>query len=556
MDVVFSKVNYGRQKNDDWNQNEDFFRYTKYRFVYNEAEQLARRYVKFDMNELARIAADSVGSSPCQRVEKYAEGESNKIFLVTTEEGKEVIAKVPQPQAGCPHFTTASEVATMDYARNVLGLPIPKIYAWSSESLSTSVGAEYIIMEKAPGKELEQFWPELPADHKIQILTQLVQFQKRLTAPKFPGIGSLYYAESLNANDPCITLEERQPKNASSSRKFVIGPTNDHRFKEDPDDSSCDRGAWSRIEDYLVAVGRYSLDHTHQGSVTPGIFGGPGWYQPSNSRKVAALNDYIKITPYLLPEDSTANTAVLWHDDLHSGNILVDPDDPGRIVCLIDWQSSHIAPLFRHHIRPTFLDFEGPKPMLGFDGDARKPPKLPANFQELSHEEQKNAEALRHQQTFYKMFEILSAKENPYASEALLHEQTLSCQLIDFASLIGRHAEPVVKSRLIEAVDEWEQIVGPEGPPCPLEYTEEERKANAEELQQWAECVQLKDSVIQSLGVQANWDGFSTVDEYPAARKKFLIVRKEFLDHMAKNDEERVQWAKVWPFTDDEYVDE
>lgn len=69
------------------------------------------------MNELARIAAESVGSRSCRMVEKYQEGRCNKIFLMKTEEGKEVIAKVPQPNAGRPHFTTASEVATMDYVR-------------------------------------------------------------------------------------------------------------------------------------------------------------------------------------------------------------------------------------------------------------------------------------------------------------------------------------------------------------------------------------------------------------------------------------------------------
>lgn len=32
-------------------------------------------------------------------------------------DGNEVIAKVPNPNAGRPHFTTASEVATMDFVR-------------------------------------------------------------------------------------------------------------------------------------------------------------------------------------------------------------------------------------------------------------------------------------------------------------------------------------------------------------------------------------------------------------------------------------------------------
>ena len=34
------------------------------------------------------------------------------------DDGKEVIAKLPNPNAGRAHFTTASEVATMDYVRS------------------------------------------------------------------------------------------------------------------------------------------------------------------------------------------------------------------------------------------------------------------------------------------------------------------------------------------------------------------------------------------------------------------------------------------------------
>jgi hypothetical protein len=45
------------------------------------------------------------------------EGNFNKSFLVTMTDGREVVAKIPNPNAGRPHFNTASEVATMDYVR-------------------------------------------------------------------------------------------------------------------------------------------------------------------------------------------------------------------------------------------------------------------------------------------------------------------------------------------------------------------------------------------------------------------------------------------------------
>ena len=101
----------------DWNKDQDFFRYTGGRFLFDEIKQLACRYVQFDMNELVHIAASSIASRSCMAVHKLPEGQYNKAFLLTMDDGKRVVAKVPNPNAGRPHYTTASEVATMDFVR-------------------------------------------------------------------------------------------------------------------------------------------------------------------------------------------------------------------------------------------------------------------------------------------------------------------------------------------------------------------------------------------------------------------------------------------------------
>lgn len=46
---------------------------------------------------------------------KLPEGNFNKVFLLKLSDGKEVIAKIPNPNAGRAFFLTASEVATMEY---------------------------------------------------------------------------------------------------------------------------------------------------------------------------------------------------------------------------------------------------------------------------------------------------------------------------------------------------------------------------------------------------------------------------------------------------------
>lgn len=78
---------------------------------------MKRRRVRFDIKALGSAAAKAVGAQKCVRVEKCTDGMFNKAFVLTMDDGREVIGKVPNPNAGIPHYTTASEVATMDFVR-------------------------------------------------------------------------------------------------------------------------------------------------------------------------------------------------------------------------------------------------------------------------------------------------------------------------------------------------------------------------------------------------------------------------------------------------------
>ena len=94
---------------------EDFFRFTRGRFVANEQHEMSQRYVRFNLDELARLAAEAVGSRFCVSIEKYPDGMYNKALLLTMDDGTQAVAKIPNPNAGRPHLTTASEVATMEF---------------------------------------------------------------------------------------------------------------------------------------------------------------------------------------------------------------------------------------------------------------------------------------------------------------------------------------------------------------------------------------------------------------------------------------------------------
>lgn len=115
------RVKGRRSNHTDWNSYPGFFRYTRGRFVSNESHEMAMRHAKFDMNALAKCAAESVGSTlaECVRIDKFPDGNFNKTFLFTMQNGTQVVGKVSNPNAGRAQYTTASEVATMDFVSHL-----------------------------------------------------------------------------------------------------------------------------------------------------------------------------------------------------------------------------------------------------------------------------------------------------------------------------------------------------------------------------------------------------------------------------------------------------
>jgi hypothetical protein len=94
-------------------EHEHFFRYTSGRWLWDEEQQLRDRYKAFNVAELQSLAAKVIGSTGCASMIKLAEGDFNKVFRLTMDDGKQVLARIPNPNAGPPFYATASEVATM-----------------------------------------------------------------------------------------------------------------------------------------------------------------------------------------------------------------------------------------------------------------------------------------------------------------------------------------------------------------------------------------------------------------------------------------------------------
>ncbi|EQL36366.1 hypothetical protein BDFG_02100 [Blastomyces dermatitidis ATCC 26199] len=145
----------------------------------------------FNLSKLldTAVAIAGDGARYCAKVLKCSEGLHNKAFILTMDNGVELLAKLPNPNAGPAHYTTASEVATPF---------LPRILAWSSDA-SNPVGAEYIIEEKASGVRLGSLWNHWSRGPKLKIITQIAQIEDVLTSISFPKHGCIYFKEDLLA---------------------------------------------------------------------------------------------------------------------------------------------------------------------------------------------------------------------------------------------------------------------------------------------------------------------------------------------------------------------
>ncbi|KAF9471632.1 hypothetical protein BDN70DRAFT_926080 [Pholiota conissans] len=136
------------------------------------------RYQWFNVDALKNVVMSSTRARQVTDIRKSAEGRCNKVLHVQPTEGSQSIACIPTPLSGSPHLVTASEVATMDFLPNRLGLKqAPHVLSWSSRAENIPVGAEYIVMDVADGAELHLVWHKLTMKQKLQLVYQWIKIE-------------------------------------------------------------------------------------------------------------------------------------------------------------------------------------------------------------------------------------------------------------------------------------------------------------------------------------------------------------------------------------------
>ncbi len=185
--------------------------------------RLDERRLFINVSELCRVSAIAVDRDvkDIDTFRKVAEGGSYRIIEVTFRDRFQVIARLPYPSTKPVTLGISSEVATMDFLRRH-GLPIPKVYDWSS-STSNFVGAEYMIMEKAQGTELQSIWYSMEVEQRMDIVGKIVELEKILFEVPLPASGSIYFKDTLDAKMETVEIVSEIAPN-----RFCVGPSTEY----------------------------------------------------------------------------------------------------------------------------------------------------------------------------------------------------------------------------------------------------------------------------------------------------------------------------------------
>ncbi|KZF20427.1 kinase-like protein [Xylona heveae TC161] len=538
---------------DKYGKSENLFRQTSGRWLWNEAHQMSQHTRSFNESALKEVAARAMGINPSShriRIKKLAEGASNKVF-VAAEQGRRLIIKMPDPLVP-EHFITASEVATMEYMRSEIGIPVPEVLAWSISS-DNPVGCEYIIMEEVPGIALNTTWHSLDVDQKFAIVDQILSLQTRLLqgSSGFSGYGSLYFTEDAIT----LGLSKRQPVMAKVPPRFCLGPLANNDFSDKRlKMAGVDGGPWHLPKDYLTAVAesfitkvktsQHELERGHF-LKEPFSFAVNTCSDTSPAAAIELLKQYEAAVPYLVScyqEPVNLSRPALWHRDLHSGNIFVAPS--GKITGIIDWQGTVALPLFLQARIPQFLAVESGSLLL----------ELPDGFDSMTEPEKKRIWN-NYRQSMLQQYYLSSLPDvAPEVSQILEGDPFASIrQLVTIlgGGSFSRETDVLVlRELLIHIQRTWPEmhsrISSP--PPCPISIGPNELRQHRIDGRRWNEFKDL----LQHYNIPVAREGWVPKEEFEMQKRQLKVVLKDILNSL-EDEKERQEFLDNigrWDITD------
>ncbi|KAI0260085.1 phosphotransferase enzyme family-domain-containing protein [Gloeopeniophorella convolvens] len=292
----------------------------------------------------------------------FAAGAFNKLYLIHPPDdsaAESFIMRVSLPVD--PYFKTANEVATLNYVQKHTSIPVPRVIAYDA-SADNELGFEWILMSRLPGIALTSLWqsPEVSWEDRVQLTKTLAEYTRELTKFKSTLMGSLYPTNRPEF-ERVPWLKEAAPNidfvPHPDDAEFVVGPVvtvpffYGNRIQFAPN-----RGPFHTSSSYFFSLlGLHVASTVERKNIADAD-------EDYDSDDVADIDDakdayqaLLSLLPTFFPAAPEPESFVLFHDDLSTNNILIDPATH-RITGVVDWECAALQPTWRAARVPQLLD--------------------------------------------------------------------------------------------------------------------------------------------------------------------------------------------------------
>jgi len=262
-------------------------------------------------------------NTSCVDVDYIDRGFNNLVYVVKSGNDQSYVLRLIGPR---PRFLkklkTEGEVAGIHYlAQRFPDLPVPKVLGFCSSKELSGINAEYILMEKLPGRSLEDVWDSMDTQGKCKIAKQCGNVLVSMMSPRFDQIGS-FALSPKHSESHGIGLDMSTVK----AEDITIG-----RFTE------LNVGPFPNFLTFFREICKKQVVSLHSSA-----------FMKPQLANLARIEKFIQVmtdvnTTLLPPEVYTNVPMTFCHRDFHPWNMLVD--DRGNLSGLLDFEFSASMPI-------------------------------------------------------------------------------------------------------------------------------------------------------------------------------------------------------------------
>lgn len=254
------------------------------------------------------------------------------------------------------------------------------------------------------------------------------------------------------------------------------------------------------------------------------------------------LKTLCMAVPHILPHSTDQHMPLLWHKDLHFGNIFISQE--GKITCIIDWQDADILPPFLAARIPQFIDVEHDALLL----------ELPENFSEMP--EARRLEVWEtYRQSMLRQYYLADLRESAPDLATLLEDEELAPirkQVEVFARIPFRRDVDALflRETLLRIQRHWSDFIrgGDVPAQCPIQIQGDELANHQRDGRRYNEFQDL----LKAHNIPVADEGWVPVDEFTRRKHDLRSVMKEFMETL-ESKQEREEFANrldSWNLTD------